>query len=202
MKDAWADKTNFEFKLNGGRQSYVNVLKQFGNVTHFSYDVEFLPDSGKYQHTVEIFVDKELIPNWSDTEDVQINYAWKTPEENAYIISDMLDYRHVDWNTDWHSYHRLGGLTTYYVPLQANLFISNSGLVESSVEDTDGITLDGIKEDLYGMNSETVLLDGDRSYNISAVKTGSIYKIDADITSRAGPRIKDAILLINEFLAK
>jgi len=38
--------------------------------------------------------------------------------------------------------------------------------------------------------------------DISAVKTGSIYKINADITSRAGPRIKDAILLINEFLAK
>ena len=38
--------------------------------------------------------------------------------------------------------------------------------------------------------------------DISAVKTDSIYKIDADITSRAGPRIKDAILLINEFLAK
>ena len=38
--------------------------------------------------------------------------------------------------------------------------------------------------------------------DITAVKTDSIYKIDADITSRAGPRIKDAILLINEFLAK
>lgn len=38
--------------------------------------------------------------------------------------------------------------------------------------------------------------------DISAIKTDSIYKIDADITSRAGPRIKDAILLINEFLAK
>lgn len=38
--------------------------------------------------------------------------------------------------------------------------------------------------------------------DISAVKTGSIYKINADITSRAGPRIKDAILLINEFLTK
>ena len=38
--------------------------------------------------------------------------------------------------------------------------------------------------------------------DISAVKTGSIYKIDADITSRSGPRIKEAILLINDFLAK
>ena len=171
MLNAWSDKTNFEFKLNGGKQSYVNVLKQFGNVTHFAYDVKYLPDTGKYQHTVEIFVDKELISNWSSTEDVQINYAWKTPGENAYIISDVLDDRYKDWNTDWHSYHRLGCLSTYYVPLQANLFITNNGLVESSVEEIDDITIDGIKEESYGMNSENVLLDDDRSYNISAVKT-------------------------------
>ena len=38
--------------------------------------------------------------------------------------------------------------------------------------------------------------------DISAVKNNRIFKIDADITSRAGPRIKDAILLINDFLAK
>jgi hypothetical protein len=134
----WANKTNFEFKLNGGGQSYVNVLNESNGVTNFNYKVELLP-SGKYQHTVEIFVAKALISNWSDTGDVQINYAWKTPNEKAYIISDMLDYRHVDWNTDWHSYHRLGGLTTYYVPLQANLFISNNGLVSSNVEGIDGI---------------------------------------------------------------
>ena len=38
--------------------------------------------------------------------------------------------------------------------------------------------------------------------DISAVKNNRIFKIDADITSRSGPRIKDAILLINDFLAK
>ena len=38
--------------------------------------------------------------------------------------------------------------------------------------------------------------------DISAVKNNRIFKIDADITSRSGPRIKEAILLINDFLAK
>ena len=38
--------------------------------------------------------------------------------------------------------------------------------------------------------------------DISAVKNDKIFIINADITSRSGPRIKDAILLINEFLAK
>ena len=38
--------------------------------------------------------------------------------------------------------------------------------------------------------------------DIAAVKNNRIFKIDADITSRSGPRIKEAILLINDFLAK
>ena len=38
--------------------------------------------------------------------------------------------------------------------------------------------------------------------DISAVKNNRIFKIDGDITSRSGPRIKEAILLINEFLTK
>ena len=38
--------------------------------------------------------------------------------------------------------------------------------------------------------------------DISAVKNNRIFKIDADITSRSGPRIKEAILLINDFLTK
>ena len=116
---------NLNFRANGN--NLVNVLNESNGVTNFNYKVELLP-SGKYQHTVEIFVAKALISNWSNTEDVQINYAWKTPGENAHILSDMLDDRHSDWNTDWHSYHRFGGLTTYYVPLQANLFVSTSGL--------------------------------------------------------------------------
>ena len=140
--NSWTDKTNFEFKLNGGAQSYVNVLKQFKGVTHFDYTVEALPN-GKYQHTVEIFVAKELIQNWSDTQDVQINYAWKTPGENAYIISDMIDYQYIDWNTDWHSYHRLGGLSTYYAPVQANLFIGENGLVTSNIAGIEGVISSG-----------------------------------------------------------
>jgi len=139
---SWADKTNFEFRLNGGKQSYVNVLKQFGGVTHFVYDVQVL-SNGKYQHTVEIFVDKSLIVNWDDTQDVQINYAWKTPTENAYMMSDMLDYQYFDWNTDWHSYHRLGGLSTSYVPVQANLFVSSNGLTSTKVESIDGVVESG-----------------------------------------------------------
>ena len=123
----WYVKTNFEFRLNGGNTSYVNVLNQNSGVTHFKYNVKEL-ENGKYEHTIEIFIAKELISNWSDTLDVQINYAWKTPNENAYIKSEMLDSRYADWNTDWHSYHKFGALETSYMSLQANLFASKTGL--------------------------------------------------------------------------
>ena len=148
LNPAWYTKTNFEFKLNGGKQSYVNALNQNAGVTDFEYKVQLLP-SGKYQHAVEVFVAKELISNWSETEDVQINYAWKTPGENAYLMSDMLDYQHIDWNTDWHSFHRLGGLETYFVPLQANLFISKTGLAYSNETSVDGV----ISKDEYSGTS-------------------------------------------------
>jgi len=134
----WYENTNFEFKLNNGVQSYVNVKKYSAGVTQFSYKVETLA-SGKYSHVVELFVSKDLINNWSDSANVQINYAWKTPGENAYIKSDMLDYQHIDWSTDWHSYHRLGGLETYFVPLQANLFASTSGLYYETNSAIDGV---------------------------------------------------------------
>ena len=127
-KEAWSEKTNFEFRLNGGKQSYVNVLNQSFGTTYFAYDVK-QTDDGKYKHVVEIFVSKDIIDNWSDSGNVRINYAWKTPGENAYMLSDMMDSRYADWNTDWHSYHKYGGLSTYYVSMPSNLFISKDGLV-------------------------------------------------------------------------
>jgi len=39
---SWASKTNFEFRLNEGKQSYVNTIKQSSGVTYFAYNVEQL----------------------------------------------------------------------------------------------------------------------------------------------------------------
>lgn len=151
LLDSWTDKTNFEFRLNGGSQSYLNVLKQFKGITHFTYDVEKM-SNGKYRHVVEIFVESELIKDWSSFENIQLNYAWKTPSENAHITSDVLDSRYNDWNTDWHSYHMLGGLSTYYVPMKANLFISENGLVAIETETENAFDVfegEGTKENPY-----------------------------------------------------
>ena len=184
LKNSWSDKTNFEFKLNGGKQSYVNILMQFGNVTHFSYDVEKRND-GKYQHTVEVFVDKALIDNWSDTEDIQLNYAWKTPGENSYIISDLTDSRYSDWNTDWHSYHLLGGLSTYYGPIKANLFITEDGLTSVETETDDAFSVfegKGTEADPYLIQTADDLIKlSELTRGQSFTASGVYFKLTADI---------------------
>ncbi len=184
MQNSWDQKTVFEFKLNGGNQSYVNVLKQFKGVTHYSYDVERLTN-GKYQHTVEIFVDKELIANWSVTEGVQINYAWKTPGENAYIISDVIDSRYNDWNTDWHSYHLLGGLSTYYAPIKANLFITEEGLTSIETETDNAFDVfegKGTEAEPYLIQTADDLRKlSELTRGQSFTSTGVYFKLTADI---------------------
>lgn len=123
--------TNFEFKLNGGNQSFVMKNGSYAGVSQYVYNVT--SQSGKYLHTIELFIAKVLIKNWSDTQDVQINYAWKTPTENAAIYDSIADIQYMsNWgnSSDWHSYHTLGTITngTGFVSEPANLFVSTSGL--------------------------------------------------------------------------
>ncbi len=166
----WYENTNFEFKLNGGNQSYVSVNNLSSGVSKFKYTTSNV--NGKYLHTVEIFVDKALINGWSDTADVQLNYAWKTPSENAYIMSDLLDFMYYDWNADWHSYQRLGGLeTTYTLNLVNNLFISNSGLKFSNLTEIDGV----VSQNEY---PTTKVTDGNNNISVNLqgkVSDGDLY---------------------------
>lgn len=126
-----SSNTNFEFKLNAGTQSYVMKNGSYAGVSQYVYNVT--SQSGKYLHTIEMFISKSQIKNWRDTADVQINYAWKTPTENAAIYDSIADIEYLsNWgnNTDWHSYHSLGAITNGggFVSEPANLFISTSGL--------------------------------------------------------------------------
>ncbi len=140
----WYENTNFEFTLNGGAQSYVTVKNQSDKVSDFTYTAERL-SSGKYQHTAEVFVEKSLINGWSASANVQLNYAWKTPTENAAILSDMADYRYLsEWGneSDWHSYHTYGCLANSFNDLPANLWISSDGLIKETAP-TGFATIDG-----------------------------------------------------------
>ncbi len=107
----WGKSTNFEFKLNHGNTSYVAFNGLTNNVSEVITTIEEV--DGKYLHTVEFFVEKDLIFSWLDNGNVYLNYAWKTPGENANTFDDLVDVRLNDWgSTDWHARHRLGGLAT------------------------------------------------------------------------------------------
>ena len=123
----WGRSTDFEFKLNRGETSYVNIEGGFYGVTDYVLTVK-LNERGLYLHTLEMFIASDLILGWDNDESVQINYGWKSPTEKAFVLSDMLHVEHCGWNTDWHAYQRLGGLSTSFVDLPANLMISESGL--------------------------------------------------------------------------
>ncbi len=175
----WYENTNFEFKLNGGVQSYVTAKNQSDKVTDFTYIAERL-SSGKYLHTAEIFVEKSLISGWSASADVQLNYAWKTPTENAAILSDMADYRYLsEWgnNTDWHSYQTYGCLATGFNDLPANLFISSSGLTKETAPTTLA-TIDGAltSSELSQMGAEELNVTGNSPINVKGtVADGDLY---------------------------
>jgi len=141
----WGKVTNFEFTLNHGNVSYVTFNGAKQNVSEVFTSIE--EKEGKYLHTVEFFVDKTLIFSWLEDGNVRLNYAWKTPEEKAKTISDLIDVRLNDWgSTDWHARHRLGGLATdefngEEVNAPYNLEIGNYGL--QTVIPNASMTIDG-----------------------------------------------------------
>ncbi len=136
----WGSSNNFEFKLNKtSNQNYVALGNKAFGVTQYKIGVEEY--NGKYLHTVEFYADKSIINNWNDNEDVQLNYAWGTINENAIMLSSMMDYRHMDWNTYWHSYQTLGGLSTHFAEMPSNLFIGKDGLTPLTGD--NGMTVDG-----------------------------------------------------------
>ena len=142
----WGKVTNFEFKLNHGNVSYVTFNGLNQNVSEVFTKIEEI--DGKYLHTVEFFVEKELIMSWLDNGRVYLNYAWKSPNEGANILSDMIDVRLNDWgSTDWHARHRLGGLATATFDSEEvlepyNLEIDNIGLT-TVTSNSNEFTIDG-----------------------------------------------------------
>ncbi len=144
----WGRSTDFEFKLNLGATSYVNIEDGYSGVTDYVLDV-LRTDTGKFLHTLEFFVEKQLIKDWDTEKDVQINYAWKSTGESSYILSDMLHAKHCDWSSEWHAYQRLGGLSTSYVELPANLMISKNGLTTTTAPE-NGPVIDGNLDEYSG----------------------------------------------------
>ncbi len=173
----WGSATNFEFKLNGASgQSYVAVGNLAStNVLKYVLKVEQV--SGKYVHTIEFFVPKVNIEGWTDNGDIQLNYAWKSPNDASTIISGTINKEHLGWNDPWHAWHRIGGLeATWGMP--ANLFITSNGLTTIKAPSTAGApTLDGeITAGEYGTYANLELTN---SSSTSVIVNGKV--VDGDL---------------------
>ncbi len=180
----WGDLTNFEFKLNGAAESsYINVAESYSaDVSEFLVDVEQNSDN-KYVHTFELFVNKANIQNWTNDGTVQLNYAWKSPNETAAILDDLVHQEYAGWNpTDFHAYHRLGGLVTGWDgdstaddhALVDNLQVSADGLAVVTAPTGTGLpTIDGNLEEY----AETFITSGDATYATVNV-TGKVVNGD------------------------
>lgn len=123
--------------------------------------------------------------------------------ENLSLISNKTVYWEV-WNAP---YMTIGG--TSFI----NELITKAG-GKNIFDDVEQAYPSVNEESIIARNPEVIFIPSDSPVtaedvknrsgwqDISAVKNNRIFKIDADITSRSGPRIKEAILLINEFLTK
>ena len=171
VESTWASSTDFEFKLNeAGSQNYVALGDKAYGVSNYRMTVEEV--NGKYLHKIEFFTAKDIIYGWEDNQDVQINYAWKSPNEKAITLSAMMDYRYMDWNTDWHSYHTLGGLSTYHAEMPSNLFISENGLTPLTGD--NGMTVDGDLSE-YGALTRTASNDNSSAKMNAKIVNGDLY---------------------------
>lgn len=183
----WITSTNFRFKLNtfkGETDCFVNMALQSYGVDAFVYNVE--EQGGKYLHTAEIFVSKQLVVGWEDDKDVQLNYLWNATGDTAEtILDDVIVYNYIPWDTTTvYAYHRLGGMWTNFNPLVDNLQISENGLVDQT-SPLSNVTIDGVlsseEQAMYGANEldasgagssinvKTTVIDGDLYMAITIV---------------------------------
>lgn len=175
----WGESTNIEFRLNGGDTSYLTLEDLSANVSEYFIKAEKTQDN-KYLHTFEFFVQKDLIKDWTSDGQVQLNYAWKSPQEAALIMDDMIYCAYSEWNEPWHSYQRLGGLSSFtfddggYIPAPANLFISANGLTTVTPPQT-GPVIDGNLTE-YGTSTLTKGDEKKSTVNINGkVVNGDLY---------------------------
>ncbi|MBR2381447.1 MAG: hypothetical protein IKA84_03015 [Clostridia bacterium] len=139
----WWQNHNFEFYLNNGEQSYVNARGESKGASKSVYNYA-QQESGKYLHTVEIYVNKGHISGF-DPESVALNYAFKAPGEAAryeYMINNQWD------RTDWWR-------TSHSTPSRPNL--EHVGLGTVGVPECIHITKNGIVHDCERANIDADL---------------------------------------------
>ena len=156
-KNFW-NNVNFEFYVAGMRFAVNNSNQIVAPATDGAnpvdgYYYEIATVSGKYQHTIELFIAKETLGTAWNAERMQLNYAWCIANEKAHVIdcSNARYDSHFWWaqaaiggaaDANW----ELGG--SYSRP--ANLFATKNGLVTTVNRTPADETIDGVASEKYG----------------------------------------------------
>ena len=172
----WSTVANFEFRLNAGAQRYVNVNGASYGVAAHNWNITTNAD-GKYVITIELYVLGETIATWAQSEEIQVNYAWKSPGETGYVVGNFVNFwaYRDKWTGDWFASH-LGGLdigaNDFTVGLDNyGLWADNLRLTESGLKigyDASEAVIDGNLEEYAGL----AVREGDHQDDSSLTLTG------------------------------
>lgn len=156
-KNFW-NNVNFEFYVAGMRFAVNNSNQIVASATDGAnpvdgYYYEIATVSGKYQHTIELFIAKETLGTAWNAERMQLNYAWCIANEKAHVI-DCSNARYDA--SYWWGQARIGGAADadwqwgsgYNRP--ANLFATKTGLVTTANENPADEQIDGVASEKYG----------------------------------------------------
>ena len=160
----WWRNYNFEFTFNDGDQKYVALNGMNNGVTSFVKSSEILEEgkfAGKYEHILEIYVEKKLVANWSDTaERVKVSYAFKYGDsvEKGRFEGESLNV----WPRDSYMQSVIGAYANRRLIFGStqeshpdNLFATENGLMTTSPLPTKA-TLDGNFAEFEGKTSVTL----------------------------------------------
>lgn len=160
---SWFLNHNFEFLLNMTQQSYINSRSESNHISKGIWNSTIV-DSGRYQgkylHTAEVFVHKDLINNFEN--DIVLNYAFKAPTELAR--NEWLPNNQYERGDYWYTslgciYAQDNAFLVNSVP--SYLHITSNGIVNTKPVSTKG-DVDGNLEKYA--NKESMYLGNDNAY--------------------------------------
>ena len=139
------------FAVNNSNQIVALATDGANPVDGYYYEIATV--SGKYQHTIELFIAKETLGTAWNAERMQLNYAWCIANEKAHVI-DCSNARYD--SHFWWGQARIGGVANadwqwgsgYTLP--ANLFATKAGLVTTANENPVDEQIDGVASEKYG----------------------------------------------------
>ena len=157
----WWQNHNFEFYLNHGAQSYVNVNGLSKGTSRSVYSVA-QQDNGKYLNIVELYVNEGHISGFNP-ESVTLNYAFKAPGEAARY-EDMINnvWPESDWWRTSHSTPENNHTSFGRYEIPSCIHITKEGIYH----DCENTKIDGDLSEYEGKNALLGLGDENAKFDL------------------------------------